>query len=408
MNFVFFTFRDFKKEGGGTIRMYGVLNALAKNDIQITFISNAQDYSKFDSGIKHVFLDLKFLHKSFFQALLAILPATLVALLFRKYLTRVNETITKNSNPESRLFFFEYLDNSLGYLLKKTGRISNYYNDIHGIATIEFDYQSKTTNSFLKKILFRLKFYLAHNLDKKVMENADGIIFSSKVMQQFFSGKYNIESVKSYILPNLLAENVAENRIDLELQKTLRNQYNIRPHETVLFFAGGFKPTAGVDDLVEVFFKLTEKYKHLKLILIGEGPSRNEVNTFVKKNDLDDQVIFIDRIDYQDLLTYQSLSDIIICPDKMNGFSNMIIHLKYLDSLLSNKIVLNGAFDSVREINPNEELSINFTPSDRENLYDKLTYSIDHIKILSEKYSTTKIYALKNLTYQSYINTLLY
>ncbi len=50
MQYVFFSMRNFKRDGGGSIRMYGVLNALADRGHDVTFISNATTFVKFDSA----------------------------------------------------------------------------------------------------------------------------------------------------------------------------------------------------------------------------------------------------------------------------------------------------------------------------------------------------------------------
>lgn len=408
MNFVFFTFRDFKNEGGGTIRMYGVLNALVKTGAEVTLISNAENYSKFDPKIRHVFLGASLPKKAVFQALVALLPSRLVAAVFQKRLQPIIHTINENINEQTKLFFFEYLDNSLGFLLKGTGNIDHYYNDIHGVAPVEFDYQRKNAKNWRTKLLFRLKYDLADLLDRKVMENAKGIIYSSQGMEHYFAQKYRLANVQTYILPNLLADEVAGLEVDKDLAATIKQQYAIKEEETVLLFSGGYKPTAGVEDLVRVCEKLLVLRSDLRLILIGGGPAKKEVEDYVERHQLQDRIIFIERVDYHELPTYQSLADIIVCPDRMNAFSNMILHLKYLDALMANRIVLNGAFDSVLEINPNEELSLNFTPSDMVDLYDKLLFAIENKEILLSKYRWNRSYALRNLTYASAIKTLKY
>lgn len=51
--YIFFTLNNFLKEGGGTVRMYGVLNSLAEMGHQVTIISNAQTLDKFHPDIIH-------------------------------------------------------------------------------------------------------------------------------------------------------------------------------------------------------------------------------------------------------------------------------------------------------------------------------------------------------------------
>ncbi len=52
--FVFFSVNDFVKEGGGTIRMLGIMNELAEKGHPVTFISNTTRFELFHPSIKHI------------------------------------------------------------------------------------------------------------------------------------------------------------------------------------------------------------------------------------------------------------------------------------------------------------------------------------------------------------------
>lgn len=404
---VFFSFRNFERDGGGSIRMYGILNALAEKGENIAFISNAQDYSKFHPAIKHQYLNIDFKYKAIFQALLAIVPTWMVFIVFKRPLTKIIKKINDYNTPDYQYVFFEYLDNSIGYLLKKSKRIRSYINDIHGISTIEFDYQRKNSNTFIQNLYYALKFNIADKLDKKVFENADGLIYSSNAMKAFFETKYNLEGVTAYFIPYLLLDQSVEQKVNYTLKNELSSNYRIQENEFIIFFAGGFKPTSGVDDLVEVFSEIRKKYNHLRLMIIGNGPIKPKVDLLIDKLNLRESTILIESVPYDNLITYQSLANLIVCPDRHNTFSDLVVHLKYLDSLLSGKLVLNGAFKSVKEINPNDSLSLTFTPSDKKDLYDKIELSIKSYSRLNEKYKNTRTFTQHNLTYSSYIDDFL-
>jgi hypothetical protein len=79
----------------------------------------------------------------------------------------------------------------------------------------------------------------------------------------------------------------------------------------------------------------------------------------------------------------------------------MILHLKYIDSLASNKIVINGAFEAVKEININEILSVDFFPSDVKSLTEKILYCLDNIDMLTKKFLNNNQYVKENLVYEN-------
>ena len=87
-------------------------------------------------------------------------------------------------------------------------------------------------------------------------------------------------------------------------------------------------------------------------------------------------------------------------------FSQHVVHVKYFDALISGRLVINGAFDSVKEINKNEELSLTFKPSDVADLHAKLVYCHDHYEELCSKYAGVKEYVAQHLTYNAYVKNL--
>jgi glycosyltransferase involved in cell wall biosynthesis len=410
MEFTFFTMNNFTKEGGGTIRMYGILNELAKQNNKVTLISNAENLSKFETSIVHIPINHCFnaQQKRVLQGLAALLPASLLSLLYKGYLNKLASTVNLNASLNKTIFFFEYLDNTVGYLLKRRGLITSYINDLHGIATLEFKFQADHSSSFKSKAKFLSKYHLSNMLDKKVFNNAYGFIFASKAMQQFYLKMYpHIFNKKSYILPYVLSSQACEQEVDINLRSKLIEELKIKREDVVLLFSGAFKKTGGVPDLLLAVSNLVNDFPNLRVLLVGDGPTMQECQSIVQHKNLQQKVTFIGRTSYADLRTYQDLANIIVCPDKMNMYSELIIHVKYLDALISEKVVINGAFKSVREINKDEFLSVNFDPSDIESLTASIKYCIENLDSLKEKFKNNRRYACDNLTYKTIVKELL-
>lgn len=407
MRMVFFSLRNFKKDGGGTIRMYGILNALAKSGKEIVFISNASNYENFDDSIKHIYIDYEVnaKQKAMLQGLLSVLPVQIVFFIFKPLFKKVKNTLEEAKITNGEVFFFEYLDNSVAYMLKKKGLIKSYINDIHGVTPIEFSYQMNTAKNINQYLTNWIKYKSSILLDKKVFNYGNGFIYASEKMKSFYDNiNRNMILQKEYIIPNLLDEKVKKSKVDFQIKKNVQSTHKIDEEDFVFFFAGGYKPTSGVDDLIKAFYKVSSVKKNIKLILIGAGPLMSECKNLADDYSLNDKIIFIESIPYEQLITYQSFADVIVCPDKQNPYSNLIVHLKYFDSLASGKLVINGNFESVREINKDDFLSLTFDPSNVDSLKSVMLKCINDYDFLTEKYKNSKEYALSNLTYKSYVD----
>ncbi len=408
MSYIFFSLQNFNRDGGGSVRIYGILNELVRNDSNVVFISNASNFTNFDSRIKHIRIghEINPKHKALIQGLTGILSPKLIPLFYPILFRSLKKALILANAIDKKIYFFEYLDNTVAYLLKKNGLIKYYVNDIHGIATTEFRYQQINSTKFKNKIKFYFKYRIAHLLDKKVFENATGLIFASRLMKIHYNRLYNIENKESFIIPNLLNRNAVDQKVDSDLKNKLIKEFNIVKSDFTFFFAGTFKASAGVQDLIKAFSRFVKIYPQGKLIIIGIGPSKDECLRLIDKLKLNSRVIIIERIPYEQLRTYQSLSQVIVCPDRQNPYSELIVHLKYFDSLASGRLVINGAFESVMEINKDNFLSPTFIPSDLEDLYETMVECFDNYLTLLEKFKNTRDFTLNNLTYSGYLDVL--
>lgn len=407
----FFTLNDFSKDGGSTVRMYGILNALAVKDTksEIVLYSNTKNFENFHPRIKHIYLGVLFspLEKRLLQALLTLLPFPFVYKIFSNKLEQIYNKLRMLRNEEiNKLIFFTYLDNSLAYLFYRKKKIPFYINDIHGVATIEFKY--KEYSKLKDKIINMFKYYFAKNLDKKVFFWGEGFIFVSEAMKNYFISEYQfIKNKKLMIVKDGLNEKLCHEKIDLELLKSLKQKYQIEPFEKIILFVGRFKNLGGVLDLIEAFNLVLKKKDKVKLFLVGDGEDYEQAVSNVNKYTIQSDVIFAGTIPYCQLITYQALADILICPDKDHPYSQMVPHVKYFDALLSCKPVINGNFTAVKEINENEKLSVDFIPSNIEDLSNKILYSLDNLEKLNKKYSNNKNIVCSKFTYNNNVKDLI-
>jgi len=406
--FIFFTLNDFTKDGGGTIRMKAIVNSLAKKDKKVILFSNAQSTSGFDKNIKHISIGEVFTKndKRRFQLLLTLLPFSLFKLIYRKFFNKINKLFLKNK-ISSPIIFFEHLDNSIGYALHKHKILSQYINDTHGIAVMEFLY--KSTTSYPQKATNYIKAFFANRLDRKVFTSAYGLIFVSHAMKNYFFKRSLIKTDKILILRDGVNENLCHSIVNNTKVKELKNKFQLTAVNKVVFFAGNFKDLGGVLDLLQAFLYLVKwgEMKGLRLLLLGDGECYNTAISFVNKHQLNNVVIFVGRTDHNELRNYQELADIIVCPDKQHPFSELVPHIKYFDSLASGKVVINGSFASVKEINIDEKFSIDFQPSNILDLANKITMAMQNIEYYKEKYKNNKTIICSQYSYKNFIEDLI-
>lgn len=394
-----FSLCNFDQSGGATIRISGILNALAKKGLKIRFFSKNDQISELSSEISvcQVPEELRELNKRKFQFLLAHFPISFVNKIYRKELNTFKSLFRNNGQA---VLFFEYLDISIAYWLWENKVISSYITDVHGINPLEFDLNE--TNSFKKEIINKIKKLSVLKLDQKIYSNAEKIVYTSEGVKAYMENLYNLPSEKGIVVDESINSLLLQQNIDENLQTEIVRSCHLKEDETIILFAGSFKQLGGIADLIKAYINLKETSPSLKtkLLLIGDGQLFDYCKKLVDQSSVSDEVYFLGRRKYRELKTFQSVVDIIVCPDKDTPYSQILPHIKYFDSLASGKIVINGNFEFSEEINPDEKYSLNFEPSDIGSLTNVIRRAIEDKETLLRKYNKNSKEAIENFNYE--------
>lgn len=106
--------------------------------------------------------------------------------------------------------------------------------------------------------------------------------------------------------------NVVPNPVELDkfsLDKTdpekiakLKASYQIAPEDLIVCFCGRLGKEKSVDVLLDYFSKVVDRKDHIKLMIIGDGPSREDLEQQAARLKIDDVVIFTGKIPHDDLV----------------------------------------------------------------------------------------------------------
>jgi phosphatidylinositol alpha-1,6-mannosyltransferase len=95
----------------------------------------------------------------------------------------------------------------------------------------------------------------------------------------------------------------------------LRNSLELSDKK-VIVSVGRLVHRKGQDHLIEAMPEILKSIPQAHLLLVGEGPYREHLQTLVKKHNLEASVTFIGRIQYKDLPTYICVGDIFAMPSR--------------------------------------------------------------------------------------------
>jgi glycosyltransferase involved in cell wall biosynthesis len=188
----------------------------------------------------------------------------------------------------------------IGYLAKKF----SFKNiplavDIQGDLKKEFESYNKK-NNFAK--------YIFVKLSRFVINWADWVIISSEnsleSLNKIYKKRSRISIVKDGIDLDIFNNTSQPNKkIAEEIQKIKK----WKGKNKILIYAGGIENSKGAGILIKEFKKVLNNWK---LLIFGEGKDKNGYIKFVKKNNLENKIYFIENSTYFDLPFYLKIADV--------------------------------------------------------------------------------------------------
>ena len=180
-----------------------------------------------------------------------------------------------------------------------------------------------------------------------------------------------------------------------------RKRLNLDERDIIILYVGNLIKSKGVMDLLESFLTIKESRKDVRLVFVGEGPARGEMQEFIVTHSLDGIICLSGPKEYEEIPVWMSASDLLVLPSKSEGFGIVLV-----EALASGKPVVGTDVGGIPEIINSPEVGIIVPPGDTDGLAaailkamekpwdrDKLTqraqeFSAERLaKILAEQYN---------------------
>ena len=180
---------------------------------------------------------------------------------------------------------------------------------VHTYHTMYEDYVHYITkghfNKSSKKIVeYLTKFYC----DKTITE----LIVPTKKAYDLFKEKYNVQRNIHIIPTGIEIDRFYKENIDLKKLNELKKEYDIKKNDFVLIFVGRIAEEKNVPFIIDVMADLIDKYSNLKMLIIGDGPDKENYEKYSKEKNDDKNIIFTGKVPWEDIPIYYSLGSAFI------------------------------------------------------------------------------------------------
>ncbi len=184
---------------------------------------------------------------------------------------------------------------------------------VHTYHTAYEDYVHYITHGHFnkpsKKIVEHItKFYC----DKTVTE----LIVPTKKMYKFFKTKYKYDRNIHIIPTGIEISRFYKEKFNDEDTIKLRKKIGLSDDDFIILFVGRLGKEKSIDVLIEGHKEICKMYPHAKLLIIGSGPDEEELKELISKNKLNDNVLMIGKIPFDDMPKYYRIANLFATASK--------------------------------------------------------------------------------------------
>jgi glycosyltransferase involved in cell wall biosynthesis len=201
--------------------------------------------------------------------------------------------------------------------------------DVHGIlCLLQEDLRARLKDPLRVKMSLRA--------EKNLMLRMDAIITRSGKEKDFVAEHFDVPADCIFVVADGVDVDFLGGSVAEKAQQAFRTRLQAM-EERIIFFAGWFKKTSGLLDLVKAFRILTERYDDLLLVLAGDGPLTMEVRALIAEYKLQRSVRLLGRIPREDFRTYQQLASVVVTPEALAAYNELAPPLKFFECLASGR-----------------------------------------------------------------------
>ena len=114
-----------------------------------------------------------------------------------------------------------------------------------------------------------------------------------------------------HIIPTGIAiDRFFKENVDPKYVEQLRNKYNIKKNDFLIISVGRVAIEKSFDFLIKAMPKLIEKHPNIKLMIVGDGPAREDIDQLIKEQKVEDHVIMTGKAMWDDMPYYYAAADV--------------------------------------------------------------------------------------------------
>lgn len=227
-------------------------------------------------------------------------------------------------------------------------------------------------------------------ISKTVLQNASTVIALSEDMKIKMNTVCKREDI--VILPN---------GIELDNFKDISSQKQHNKTEKTIIFVGTLRHVKGVKYLIKAMKIINEKSRDTNLIIIGDGPDRDKLETLIQELNLQNCIHFVGKVSNKEIPEYMAQADIFALPSLSESFG-----IVNIEAMASGLPIVTTNVGGLPEIVINTENGFVVEPKNPEVLAEKILLILKN-NDLRERISKNNLIKAKDYSWNNVVKKLI-
>ncbi len=148
--------------------------------------------------------------------------------------------------------------------------------------------------------------------------------------------------------------------------KELRQKYGFNDNDKIIVYTGGLYDFSGLDKIIDNFAKILDQIPEAKLIIVGDGNQRTNLQALIDKLGLGKHVIMTGVQPYESMPEYINIADICVNPFILTEATRDIFPSKTIQYLACSKAVIATPLPGMLAIIPGKQQGVVYAESENE------------------------------------------
>ena len=179
--------------------------------------------------------------------------------------------------------------------------------EVNGIANEE--QRLKRDSLFNQIFVFFIK-----RAEKLATRCSEKLISVAPKIRLYLTENFNCPPGKIKVMSNGVNTEIFCPIHDSPLLVQWKDRLGIKPKDTVIAYVGNLAPWQGIDDLIDIAFRLLSRNKDLKFLFVGDGPLRPILLRKALNSAYGEDIVFTGMVNHEEIPFVINLADICVAP----------------------------------------------------------------------------------------------